>query len=279
MAKSSSRLQSFPQGFGVAVLLAGLLACKNAQKPEDLGPDPGSLPQGTVPVGTAPLGTTPVAAPLVPAVAAPTSHATACIPITAEDTTTGSGNALVTLVEFTDLQCPFCSRAQKTLETLRTNYNENELRIVVKHNPLPFHKQARDAALAAQAVQQTSGSAVAMKFIGLVMSNQSELPSTDFAPWVLQAGGDTEQFRTAKLSTAVSAKVDADIQQAKALSANGTPAFFINGAKLSGAQPYEKFQSAIEAEIKETQKLKGTGTAPDQLYVARCRENLGTDTK
>lgn len=250
------------------ILLAALLACKS-KKPEDLGPDPGAVP----------IGATPGVAPAAPAAGSPASHAMACIPVTSQDTTSGSGTALVTLIEFIDLQCPFCRRAQATVDTLRKNYDDNELRIVIKHFPLPFHKQARDAALAAQAVQQTSGSTVAMKFMGLALENQSDLPSTDFAPWVLQAGGDSEQFRTAKASATVSAKVDADMQQMKALSGNGTPTFFINGAKLMGAQPYETFQSAIEAEIKETQKLKAAGTAPDQLYVARCRENLGSLAK
>jgi len=74
------------------------------------------------------------------------------LPVGSDDPVWGSATAPVTIVEFSDLQCPFCSRVQPTIKSLQAKYGPNQLRVVFKHNPLPFHDHARPAAKVADAV-------------------------------------------------------------------------------------------------------------------------------
>lgn len=180
----------------------------------------------------------------------------------------------MTIVEFSDLQCPFCSRVEPTLERIRQTYGPKKVRIVYLHNPLPFHQHAAAAALAAATVQALAGSEAFYRFIGLVFQNQRDLSDDSLVTWAVSSGVDAQAFRAALANPSSKLKVDADMALAKQLGATGTPAFRINGVTVSGAQPYEKFVEVIDQQIAEASKLLSAGTAPADIYVTLTNRNV-----
>ncbi|HEU4412676.1 MAG TPA: thioredoxin domain-containing protein [Polyangiaceae bacterium] len=197
----------------------------------------------------------------------------AAVPVLPADPTRGARTAPVTVVIFSDFQCPFCARAEETLAQLRQNYGPEQLRYVWKHEPLPFHQNAKPAAVAAQAVFAAKGADAFWKFHALAFKNQRELTAENFVRWAQEAGVDAATFEKFKSDPAVAKKVERDHELAAKLGVEGTPHFFINGVELSGAQPYDKFKEIVEAQIEKARSKLAAGTAPRALYAALAREN------
>jgi protein-disulfide isomerase len=195
------------------------------------------------------------------------------VPIGAGDAVWGSRTAPVTIVEFSDFQCPFCSRVGPTLEQVKQNYGKDKVRIVWKHEPLPFHKDAKPAAIAAQAVLAAKGSEAFWKFHDLAFKNQQGLNEDNYAKWAQEAGVDGATFAKFKADPAVAKKVDEDTELSKKVGANGTPHFYINGVELSGAQPYEKFKEQIDQQLDKAKAKLAAGVKPEKLYAALAKEN------
>lgn len=194
------------------------------------------------------------------------------MPVSADDAQRGDVLAPVTIVEFSDFQCPFCARVTPTLKQIEATYGR-QVRFVFKHNPLPFHANARPAAEAARAVLALGGSPAFWKFHDLAFGHQQDLGDESFAKWAVQAGVDGAAFAAAYAAGKPSAKVDADIALAARVGANGTPAFRINGVTLSGAQPFEKFKEVIDQQLAEAKQALGSGTRPEDLYATLTNKN------
>ncbi|MCA9621941.1 MAG: thioredoxin domain-containing protein, partial [Myxococcales bacterium] len=207
------------------------------------------------------------------------SDAAAAVPVTSKDPTWGSRTAAVTIVEYSDFQCPYCSKVGPTMKALKEKYGPEKLRIVWKNFPLPFHKQALPAQEAAEAVFQLGGSEAFWKFHDLAFANQRELTPENFKAWATQAGVDAAAFATKVNDPAVKAKVQEDIDSGQPLGVRGTPAFFINGKFLSGARPQAQFEQEVDAQLALAQKLAASGTPPDQLYVAASKQNFQPQAK
>ncbi len=203
----------------------------------------------------------------------PVDHASALIPVTEEDPTWGNPDALVTIVEISDFECPYCGRVNPTMDALKKKYGKDKLRIVWKHHPLPFHKSARPAHEAAAAVMDLGGSDAFWKFHDLAFANRQSLTPENFKKWAIESGVDGAKFEAAVKDKKYSAKVDADMAVAKKIGANGTPAFRINGVELSGAQPEAKFVEVIDAQLKEAQALIASGTKPGEVYPILVAKN------
>jgi protein-disulfide isomerase len=156
----------------------------------------------------------------------------AAVPITSKDPTWGSRTAPVTLVLFSDFQCPFCSRVEGTITQLKEKYGPDKLRVVWKNNPLPFHQNARPAALAAETVFRLGGSKAFWKFHELAFANQQSLDPQHYEQWAAQAGVDKAKFKASFDKQEYAAKIDADMAVGKNAGVSGTPASYIN-AKLS----------------------------------------------
>ncbi len=195
------------------------------------------------------------------------------IPIDSKDPMWGSRTAPVTIVEFSDFECPFCSRAHDTVEQVKKQYGPDKVRVVWKNEPLPFHQSARPAAEAGVAVFNLKGSDAFWKWHDEAFKNQKSLNAENFEKWAVSAGVDAAKFKAAIASKKFAAKVDADHEQAKKAGVNGTPAFYINGVSLSGAQPFDKFKSVIDEELKKAQAKIAAGTPKDKVYVAMSTEN------
>lgn len=223
-------------------------------------------PLTTVPAASA--GTAQLATSL--GVAQPSSEP---LPIGSDDPVWGSATAPVTIVEFSDLQCPFCSRVQPTIKSLQAKYGPNQLRVVFKHNPLPFHDHARPAAKVADAVLHQGGSNAFFAFLDLAFEEQLKLGDEALDAWVARVGLDpTVVLRRAELPE-TNDKIERDIALAGKVGANGTPAFRINGKTLSGAQPIEAFVGIIDAELAAAAELGRKGTPAADIYKTRVAAN------
>jgi protein-disulfide isomerase len=198
--------------------------------------------------------------------------AAASVPVSSADPQRGPSTALVTVVEFSDFQCPFCSRVTPTLKQLEQAYS-GRVRFVFKHNPLPFHNRARAAAEAAATVFGLAGSRAFYQFYSLAFAHQQELSDENFADWARSAGVDAARFRTAYAAKKFASKVDEDIELARKVGANGTPAFRINGVTVSGAQPLDKFKEVIDQQLAEGEKLLAAGTARADVYALLTNKN------
>ncbi|MEM9462585.1 MAG: DsbA family protein [Myxococcota bacterium] len=191
----------------------------------------------------------------------PDPAATYRVPV-ADEPAMGPAAAKVTLVQWSDFQCPHCSRAVSRVEQLRDKYGD-DLRIVFKHNPLGFHARAMPAAIAAEAAHRQG------KFWPMhdkLFAHAKELTDDNFVAWAGELGLDVEQFRRDLADPALARRIKEQQQQSRSLGAGGTPAFFINGRFLAGVQPVEVFEALIDEEMNKAEALVAKGTAPERVY-------------
>jgi protein-disulfide isomerase len=200
-------------------------------------------------------------------------HSAATIPVTGKDPQWGNADAPVTIVIFSDFQCPFCNRVEPTLKQIKDTYGPQKVRLVWKNQPLPFHNNAKPAAEAAQTVFALGGNDAFWKFHDTAFANQQSLSDESYERWAQAAGVDVAKFKDAYKSHKYAAKVEEDAALAAKVGATGTPAFRINGVTLVGAQPFEKFKEVIDAQLAEAQKLVAAGTPKDKVYVELTKKN------
>ena len=202
------------------------------------------------------------------------SEGDAAVPIFARNPSWGSRTALVTVVEFSDLQCPFCARVVPTLSALRDAYGPETLRIVWKNNPLEFHPNARPAAEAAMGVFELAGARAFWKFHDAAFADQASLNDGSYQRWASEAGvSDAAAFRAGLSSHRWADGVDADLSDGKVLGVDGTPMFFINGVEVTGAQPLDVFKKTIDEELAKARTKVESGTARDRVYAEMARDN------
>ena len=188
----------------------------------------------------------------------------------------GSEQALVTIIEFSEFQCPFCSRVGPTLQQiLDTPEFAGKVRIVFKHLPLGFHDRARPAAIASMAAHRQGKF---WEFHDLAFQNQRDLTDANFTAWATQIGLNLEQFAADMADPALATLVDGDATLAGTLGIQGTPNFMINGRPLTGAQPFDNFATIIREEIAATQALIDGGQSHGAAYGARVEANAAART-
>jgi len=201
-------------------------------------------------------------------------HAQARVAVSAEDPQWGDVDAPVTIVELSDFQCPFCSRVKPTLEALKREYGPQQLRVVWKHNPLPFHLDAQPAHEVAAAVHMLAGSSAFFRFQDLAFANQQALTAENLKRWAEAAGVNRAALQTWLDSGKPAGKVAEDLRLAKSVGADGTPAFRINGVTLSGAQPIEKFKEVIDQQLAAARELRATGIPARAIYATLTDKNF-----
>lgn len=157
----------------------------------------------------------------------------------------GPKSAPVTLVEFTDFQCPFCSRAQPTIQKIMEVY-PNKVRHVFKDFPLNFHKDAQKAHEAAHCAAD-QGKFWEIKKV--FFSNQGALTVDDLKKYAKAEGLDMTKFNKCLDEGKHAEKVAKGIAEGGAAGVTGTPAFFINGISISGARPFTDFKEVIDSEL------------------------------
>ncbi|MEE2662736.1 MAG: thioredoxin domain-containing protein [Myxococcota bacterium] len=162
----------------------------------------------------------------------------------------GRDDAPVTIVEFSDYQCPFCSRAEPTVKQVLAKYPDS-VRLVYRHFPLDaIHPQARPAAIAAVCAAQQDHF---WEFHDRLFASQSDLSADTLAGFADELELDRAAFEECLTSDAAAMSVEKDLVAGQAAGTTGTPAFFVNGIMLSGARPLDDFVELIEAELAKAQ--------------------------
>lgn len=160
---------------------------------------------------------------------------------------TGAQDAKVTIVEFSDFQCPFCNRVNPTMNQIREEYGD-DVRIAFKHMPLSIHAQAPAAHAASEAAHRQGKF---WEMHDLIFANQRDLSAATFEKYARQLGLNIAQFKADSNSAGVKKRVADDLREASKLGITGTPSFFINGRYLSGAQPFPNFKRLIDEALEK----------------------------
>ncbi|MCA9535114.1 MAG: thioredoxin domain-containing protein [Myxococcales bacterium] len=205
--------------------------------------------------------------------AAPGGTPRYAIPVTAQQPSKGPADALVTIVMFSEFQCPFCSRVVATEEQILREY-PTQVRIVWRNLPLGFHPNAMPAAEAAMEAFAQGGNAKFWQLHDLLFQNQSDLSRENLDRFAEQVGLNMTRYRAAMDNHTHQRAIEADAALAGQIGANGTPNSFVNGIQVTGAQPFEAFKTVIDAEIANAQRLVRAGTPAAQIYAAVQRGAL-----
>ena len=166
--------------------------------------------------------------------------------VAADGPSLGPEDAPITIVEFSDFQCPFCRRAGPTLKELLRRYPQ-EVRVVHRHLPLEsIHPRARPVA-AASACAEDQGRF--WEFHDKVFASPGALADQDLRGHAEALGLEIARYDACLEQGLHEARIDADIAAARAVGITGTPAFLVNGVLLTGAQPVEAFERLIRREL------------------------------
>ena len=161
---------------------------------------------------------------------------------------TGDKDAKVEIVEFSDFQCPFCSKATSILKEVKDKYGK-KVKVSFKQYPLPFHNQAKGAANAALCAYE-QGNDKFWRMHDAMFADQSKLSIDDLKKTAKSLGLDTAKFNKCVDGNKYASQVEADIEYGSKNGVKSTPTFFVNGQLISGAQPIEVFTEIIDEELK-----------------------------
>ena len=168
------------------------------------------------------------------------------VPVAADDAALGSAGAPVTIVEFSDFQCPFCQRVVPTIKKLKETYGD-KVRVVWKDFPLTqIHPEAFKAAEAGNCAREQGKF---WEFHDRLFANQQALQPDALKAHAAEVGLDTAKFSACLDSAKYSERVQQHVSLGSTLGVNSTPAVFINGRPVTGAQPYETFAAVVDEEL------------------------------
>lgn len=163
----------------------------------------------------------------------------------------GDKNAKVTIVEYSDFQCPFCSRASDMLPKILEEY-KGKVKIFYKQFPLPSHAWAMDAAIASVCTYRVGGNDNFWKFHDLVFDKQKGITNQNSKEQLKgiakQLGVDEKKFDSCFNSPDVAARVQSEVNEGQSIGINSTPTFIVNGLPVPGAD-YNRLKAAIEANL------------------------------
>ena len=177
----------------------------------------------------------------------------------------GPSDAWVTIVEVSDFQCPFCGKVVPTINELQKKYG-NDIRVVFKNNPLSFHPRAMPASMSAECAREQG------KFWDVYerqFTNQKALEDADLEKYAKESGVDIGRWKACFTSNKYKSRIEEEQRQMVTLGARGTPAFFINGRFLSGAQPVQAFEAIVDEELK---KAKESGISKKDYYTQQVEQ-------
>ncbi len=157
----------------------------------------------------------------------------------------GKADAKVTIVEFSDFQCPYCREAHRVLGELQKLYPD-DVRVVFRDFPLPQHPQARPAALASECANEQEKF---WPYHDKLFQDQSALAAADLNRYAQEVGLKLDQFQACLADGRAERGVKEDEEAARRLGVQGTPAMFVNGIKLIGLLPLPLMQSLIDHEL------------------------------
>lgn len=157
----------------------------------------------------------------------------------------GSAKAPVTIIEFSDYQCPFCKRVEPTVQEVLKIYGPEKVRFAYRNFPLPMHSEARPAAEAAACAADQGKF---WEYHEKLMAAK-DLSAPSLQTMAGEVGIDKKKFDECVAAQKFKDSVDKDVKAGEEAGVSGTPAFFINGRMIDGAQPVEKFKEIIDEEL------------------------------
>ncbi|MAY79381.1 MAG: hypothetical protein CL930_01175 [Deltaproteobacteria bacterium] len=168
------------------------------------------------------------------------------IPIsTDDDPSIGPDDAAITIIQFAEFQCPYCGRAKEVVDQLMEKY-PGKIRMVFRDFPLSFHDRAIPAAVAANCAGEQDQY---WPMYDVLMANQRALSESDLTRYATDLKLDLKKWNTCRKDPAQEAEVQKDFEDGSKAGVTGTPAFFVNGIFLNGAQPIEAFSEIIDQEL------------------------------
>src|SRR3989338_7721986 len=166
-----------------------------------------------------------------------------------DDVVKGDPNAPVEIIEFSDFQCPFCSRFYSdTLPQIQKEYiDTGKVKLIYRDFPLSsIHPQATPAAEAAECAKEQGKF---WEFHDKLFENQASLSTASYKQWAQELGLNTQQFNDCVDKRKYQSEVTKDYQDGQAAGVTGTPSFFVNGINIRGAQPFSAFKTIIDQEL------------------------------
>lgn len=162
-----------------------------------------------------------------------------------DDPSQGNPKAPITIIEFSDFQCPFCKKTRPTIQQIMDTY-KGKVHYVFRDFPLSFHKQARKASEAANCSNEQGKY---WEYNSKLWENQGDLEPEKLKEYAKALGLNEKKFVSCLDSGKYAEEIDKDIADGSKAGVSGTPAYFINGIFVSGAQPFDKFQEIIDEEL------------------------------
>ncbi len=159
----------------------------------------------------------------------------------------GGKDAKVTIVEFSDFQCPFCAKGADLLKEIKKKYGD-KVKVSFKNFPLPFHNHAERAAIAGQCANE-QGMNLFWKMHDEMFANQESLDPEGLKKLATKSGLKAADFDKCMAENKYLAQVQADKAEGAVLKVKSTPTFFVNGQLINGAQPIEVFAEIIDEEL------------------------------
>jgi protein-disulfide isomerase len=167
------------------------------------------------------------------------------VEVSAQGPSKGPAGAPITIVEFSDFECPYCSRAEQTVKDLLDAY-PGKIRLVYRDFPLPNHKQAPKASEAAHCADDQGKY---WEMHAKLFASEGKLAVTDLKGYAREVGLDGARFDRCLESGEKAKVVESHRKAGDEVGVTGTPAFFINGRLLSGAQPLDAFKAIVDKEL------------------------------
>lgn len=233
LEKGNQKLNTFQKFLAVAIIIQILLLVFIAVKisdssaPTELADNNGNVPDKSIPTKDTDL-----------------------IELTDDDAVKGDKNAPVTIVEFSDYECPFCEKFySETYSQIEKNYiKTGKVKFIYRDFPLGFHQNAQKAAEAAECAGE-QGKYYEMH--NKLFENGVNGGATSFKQYAKDLGLDQSKFNQCLDSGAMASEIKKDLADGSKLGVSGTPAFFINSQEIVGAQPYTVFEQIIEQQLKQ----------------------------
>jgi protein-disulfide isomerase len=158
----------------------------------------------------------------------------------------GPKNSKVTIIEFSDFECPYCQRSQSVGKSLREKYKD-KIRWVFRDFPLSFHQNAMFAHIAANCANKQGKY---WELFDVLFQNTGSLEKANVLKFASDLHLDMKSFEECTNDSSILSEIQSDITEGQELGVNGTPAFFINGIMIEGAQPLSAFEKIIDQELK-----------------------------
>lgn len=185
----------------------------------------------------------------------------------------GPDDALVTIVAWSDFQCPYCAKEAPVLAHLRDKY-KGDVRIIYRHLPMAFHLRA---GLAAEAAVAAAEQGKFWAFHDQVFASFGHLERADLERFAEAAGLDLPRFRAALDDRRYRDAIAAEAAAGEALGVDGTPTVFINGAPVSGARDADTMDRLVDVHLTRTRELVAGGVARGDLYALLMTSAEGDD--